>query len=1270
MKMTSQGSDAATQVLSNSQFDTILNRSRNAGQGQAHEQDQEEETQFTLHEGDEGHIDLISSLVSRQEAAEEDVGSDPVNYSPTQSQHLPSQFQEPPRFKTPATAGKKRKYNGDVVESPELPRNPLLRGGAENHAKVMRLTQAFAATQADTSPLIHNLNGELPSDRPSPNIELQPRPMTATTSSPLRPISTFQRASTEPASRYVSVKQSQAERERQALLKRQECVDDYDLSDDEFGDLEESSHLVRTRREREIDQRSRLALDRLSEHKRSMRRASLSKSSPIRGPGRASPQEISSVNHNRFLAQSSPVRDNQTSPGNESEEETEQEDDAVIAVTRSSQVLDQMDDEDKENISDHASQIPETTARLLRVMNDDLPAHVQESPSLRPGRRLNDRIHETTLDSSQHLAVADSQASQPWRQSEAITQVPKSSTAEGGVEFVPQSPTASPRRTVTVIQLKIGPDGHAAQEGEINPVATVETGIEPIVSSHTRQPPQDTIPETSSNEEQVQNGKGTVSSSDKHENTDVDSRAEFETAQSHLQPSTTVINQPNTVELSSPPIVSTPPGRRRQRIAEITAEPSPLKSQVSFNASEALRLDANFQSPVRRSPLPQEIAVNETTKDAMRSNLPHKENDTGADQYPGHQRAQTNAEASNPLIVYHDSEHLTTSAAPVLPLPQHERRPTAKLLSVLKPQTQINPSASRSSKWDLDVSPPQKSVPVIKPSGLNRKARDSCGSRNETPGVVNMRLKSAKGKVDPKAPLSSHLDGRNQNENPDPTVLNESAEPGVNDKGSSVSSEAMVAPNMIFACFNGKTRAYYPALCLGRVSTDTNRFLIQWEGYDPDELDEYGVRSLDLRLGDQVKVNMEGFPKVSYVIRGFKDKIIQDSVPDRSSTITDIYGFQTLLVAPKQRKSLPAEVSTETVKEIPVSSVYLDNNMWRQMKDRVYQYKPFIQAGQSPGISTPTNRSSTPCSPPSRNRRGGTVQAPLPASTSSPALLSECLFANMAFAISYEDSSRKTIVADLIQSNGGLVLQESFLDLLEADSLQLKEQFSELSFTALLTERHSRKEKYMQALALGLPCLSGRWIEASVSSNKPVDWITYLLPAGESAELDGATRSRTLSLDPDLKGTTIKNMISSRPKIFADSRVMIVMGKGKAEAKRKPYLFLIRALGAGKIELEPDLPSAKATVKKSIAENGSDPAAIEYIFVDDRDVEAAKAMFSPPTSGDKDKGHKKGGSKPERGKPRRHREGLGVTDDVNARVKVMCNEDIIQSLILGRLWMG
>ncbi|KAI9875472.1 MAG: hypothetical protein M1823_007469, partial [Watsoniomyces obsoletus] len=166
--------------------------------------------------------------------------------------------------------------------------------------------------------------------------------------------------------------------------------------------------------------------------------------------------------------------------------------------------------------------------------------------------------------------------------------------------------------------------------------------------------------------------------------------------------------------------------------------------------------------------------------------------------------------------------------------------------------------------------------------------------------------------------------------------------------------------------------------------------------------------------------------------------------------------------------------------------------MWNQMKDRSYEFKQPGEASlSSAGYATPAERPSTPSTPSSRSRRKLEAQTIIEVPTSTG------FFAGMTFAISYEDENRKNAILDLIQDNGGKLLRENFMQLLEPDSIDLKPQYANGGFTVLVADKHSRKEKYMQALALGLPCLSGKWIDACVEAKALVDWQPYLLAAGE-----------------------------------------------------------------------------------------------------------------------------------------------------------------------------
>ncbi|KAK6373338.1 radiation sensitive protein rad9 [Exophiala oligosperma] len=1265
-KMTSQGSDAPTQELSQSHYTSFLqSRSRSAAQllREHHEEDDEESPQFSLREGDEGHIDLLSSLVSPKNGPSE-LDSEPVEYSPTQTQLALSRFPESQRFKTPATAGKKRSYDGDIIDSPVLPRNPLLGGGSHQQENIMGLSQAFAATQADTSPFVNNGNGDIPSDRPSPNIELRPRPVTAT-SSPMRPISAFKRASTEPASRYISVREELALREH-AGPEPQEASDDEE--DDVFAHLQEPDSMTKYRRRLAIEKQVKVSLQRLSSPStRLLRRPSLSKSSPVRQNRRSSPIEPLSSRITRFTDRSSPTKADSPDPLQESEEETDLEDSPQIAVARSSQVMVALNDgdDDKENCLSNGSQVPETAARLIRVAHGD-PSEVEDSPSLKHHRRISAEKH--AMHSSQPFAIADSQSSQSRRRMQKLSQALKSTPGTGSVDFVPQSPTA-------------GIEVTDASEKERTTANDVPDGLSEDVpnampenaASNSPVHQKGTIPETSSNEPPTEPSRGDAST--KQSDPDTTSRGEFETAQSQVPQSIEHSKQQENGEdigTGDSNGHSTPSCNRR-RMTEIAAEPSPLKSQPSFNVTDALHLDAAFQSPSKRPPL-NNPSVSRFTEHIHvppeeQENTEHVEEPENASNY-GHPVERNNEmkQRRNQNLHGNSLDLASTTPQTTIHSSRRLRKPTPKALENSKPHTPLADAQSRRSQWDLDASPPQK-APLTRPnSSLKRKKREQLSPADAQETSAKRR------KVPEKATTASSRHTPIADECEDISAQHlENLGTALNTVVEQVSENPSV-PNVVFACFNGKTRAYYPATCLGLSDADPTRYRIQWEGYDPEELDQHGVRSLDLRVGDQIKVNLQGFPKVPYIIKAFKNRISAHAPKSEDQILTDIQGYKTLLVSTKQRKSLPADVSTEALKEVPISSIYLDSNMWGQMKDRLYEHKTTVPRPMVSAMSTPAPCSSTPCSPPSRNRRGTTaVTTALSLST----CVVEGLFTNMAFAISYDDDTRRDQLERQIRQQGGLVLKESFLDLLELDSLQMKAQHADLSFTALLADRQSRKEKYMQALALGVPCLSGRWIESCVHAEELITWSTYLLPSGECAELEGATRSRVLSFDP-AANLKVHEMIESRARILNGARVVVAMKSGgeKVEKRRRAFVFLIRALGAGEIVSVSDLASATAEVRGTGDSSDDEDT---FVFVDDRDIGSAKTLFEESAAvrisrkagkktrtlgkANKTGAGSDGGGGGEGADP-------GGEGKIHSNVKVICNEDVVQSLILGRLWIG
>jgi hypothetical protein len=272
------------------------------------------------------------------------------------------------------------------------------------------------------------------------------------------------------------------------------------------------------------------------------------------------------------------------------------------------------------------------------------------------------------------------------------------------------------------------------------------------------------------------------------------------------------------------------------------------------------------------------------------------------------------------------------------------------------------------------------------------------------------------------------------------------------------------------------------------------------------------------------------------------------------------------------------------------------------------------------------------------------------------------LFSGMAFALSFQSNvkapEREKLEQKIIHA-GGVVL-EDFEGLFEPSAvmdtahpvfdddepLKLKAACSDIGFTALISDNHSRKFKYMQALALGLPCIAHQWLDACLESGQIVDWEHYLLCSGTSALLGNAIRSRTLSPYPATEAR-LADIIYSRRQLLLGQRILAVVDskKRQSEAKR-PYIFLAQALG-------PSI-SRVFTPKQAIealAEHAKAEQPFDWLYFD-QGKEAVKAVLSAGSDT----------------KTKKRKRASGSTAQPSLEgIRELNDELIIQTLILGRV---
>ncbi|KAK7718805.1 radiation sensitive protein rad9 [Diaporthe eres] len=286
----------------------------------------------------------------------------------------------------------------------------------------------------------------------------------------------------------------------------------------------------------------------------------------------------------------------------------------------------------------------------------------------------------------------------------------------------------------------------------------------------------------------------------------------------------------------------------------------------------------------------------------------------------------------------------------------------------------------------------------------------------------------------------------------------------------------------------------------------------------------------------------------------------------------------------------------------------------------------------------------------------------------------------MVFAVSFQakhpgekDSSfnsrmgLSTKVGDQIRQGGGKLLLNGFEQLFEFGAIKNAEVASSTpqpdeeikltadaraaGFTALISDGHSRKVKYMQALALGLPCIHPRWITTCTEKQKLVDWSDYLLCAGNSSFLGEAIRSRNLP-NYDAASAKLSDVIDSRQQLLRGSRILLVLRK-QDEGMKMAYVFLTRVLGASLSRVY-TIDEARRQLKTS--EDAGHP--YDWVFVEEK-MAGRAALFAEDTSSTS--------TARTASRKRKRKSAADAANPAPKRIRTLSNELVIQSLILGRL---
>ncbi|PYH96169.1 hypothetical protein BO71DRAFT_472604 [Aspergillus ellipticus CBS 707.79] len=1335
-KMSAESAPSDTQVVSQSVYDEIIRKNHEAAQNAPDSNLGDHATLMTLHEGDSGHLDLLSGYDHiHTDAANMDDLDDQSSSKLGESSPMfyqPNLFPESQRFlaKTPVAAVKRAHSDGLATVSPSASRNPLATDVGSSGG-IMALSQVFRATQAPSSPLVHGLNLDLASDRPSPNIPIQSHPLATTLSSPYnRLAATFRQESPAHRLSYISMQESQANRDQAARERMTRSVDQIysDHSDGEFD--KEPSFVERMRRRKMVDEEAAAQLVACTAPARPNNRRERQTSTSTDPMVKASEWTDGPVVDGEDQESGTTLR-----PVVLSEEETEQElEDGLNQPVPHSQP-NSSTEEDKENCHDPATIAPATSAHdrlsqalaLQSLYSSDGEAMGEHRGSRQRSRSIvPDEQLPATGRSSQISVVKDSQRSRgnlghddreqwnmgrkrhpgsqvqldPSSDVERITSSPtkqvrirssppsgsqrnKRSFELGGAEAA--SPTGSdsgsPRRSPTprasafqgnmiqsnnsAVQRPTGmgerPSTHDSREKSSSmPSRVVETPVAP--RNFAEVVPMTSIPETSPSRLGHQGWANDLNDTADQEDDDlppvyVDAHERGPHSQPIMSDSSSPV-KPSSFHNSK--ILSSPSGRQRRALTEIAADDPPQLGTGPFSLDINILSadDREFRSAVAMSPAP--------PRKRRRGN-------DGQSFY-----------ASDPVLPV--TPHPATHVAPpqgnsMATIPEMEpAEPETKPLSTF--QRRSRPARRTASLWDMDDSPQyhgsrkEKSKLMPRSRLVGRqpaKTERSEKIHEEQPVIPDNQIASS---------VPEPLSESNGPDSAETTVENEPITeeapriqppvqaPVQTPVQTPVNTDNVpIAVNQVLAPWSGPKRAYYPATCVGKAfGTQQPRYLIKFEDSVPVEIPPGAVKRLELRVGDGVKVDMPNVPKVTHIISGFANTLsiedIEQAVAKGTIPMTDVYGHLALILTPKQRKSLPSAglAVTETRITVPVAHIYLDTILWNQLKDRAFRYDSGPVPSES-RLQTPADRHSTPISPGSRLSRS--------------IRLATGLFSGMVFAVSFGDNQdAKSRVAKMISENDGRILEDGFNELFELPLnapvatptklappatqdgyLRLASGAADVGFACLIADNHSRRPKYMQALALNLPCLSDRWVEDCVAKKQLLDWEMYLLPAGESTYLNGATKSRLLAPYPTTEAR-LSETIAGRPNLLNGQSVLLVTGRSgrteKEKRKRETYLFLTYALGASRVERVPDLKTAREILNTQ-ADGETNGSGWDWVYVDDDDRLSAKAM----TSG-------AGSRKRKRSRPS---ESMSENDlGLGTNVKIVGNDFVCQSLILGRLF--
>ncbi len=361
----------------------------------------------------------------------------------------------------------------------------------------------------------------------------------------------------------------------------------------------------------------------------------------------------------------------------------------------------------------------------------------------------------------------------------------------------------------------------------------------------------------------------------------------------------------------------------------------------------------------------------------------------------------------------------------------------------------------------------------------------------------------------------------------------------------------------VLAAFRGSPEGYYPGTLLNPeiLSLPYNDDALAEIRFDDSSIAQVKlvqVRPLELRIGDCIKIGKVG-------IRNKQVEILELKKDGNHLAYCDINGYSLIVARRKDNKS------TLTC---PIEQVYVPRNLMKPFFQRQFPEFTISKKATEPDMETPLT--------PSRRFPSGRIPAVrdlMSPTTSYKGEKVSGVFVGIGFAVTIIlKSSSATLRQDLqrkIETNGGAYYEGGFEGMFtrspyaendEVPPLILTPDAAKLKLAVVIADSHARRAKYLQALALGLPCLHHGFIDDCLREKRIVDYRPYLLSAGE-AFYPGSNVFMSMSIRLS-EPTTLEALIMQRRTVLNGKTMIVVAGDTDEEhTATRLHLFLAWAMG-------------------------------------------------------------------------------------------------------------